>query len=122
MRRGHVATAPFLPVPGGVVRDGETESASPEGFFGLLDADASETLVVGDWNSLPEASFRGLHRVRRGQPRYPAADVLLEIAAMGASRDEFSSVDDLRPIYIREPDAAINWPDLQEGLWPGDAS
>ncbi len=119
IRRGQIATAPFLPVPGGVVRDGETELATPEGFFGLLDADPNETLVVGDWHSLPEKSFRGLHRVRRGRPRYPAADVLLEIAAVKAAQEEFAAPEEVRPLYLREPDAAINWTEFDaEGLWP----
>lgn len=120
VRRGTIATAPYQPVPGGVVPDGQPELASPEDFFGLLDADPNESLVIGDWKCLPETAFRGLHRVKRGRPRYPSADVLLEIAGMRAARDEFSSPEDLRPRYMREPDAAINWSDFrEEGLWPG---
>ena len=123
VRRGEVATAPFRPVPGGVVRDGPTEIVTAEQLPALIDARAGDALVVGDWLSLPEGLFKGMHRTRVGRPRYPAADVMLEIAAMRARQQEFASSEDIHPVYLREPDAAINWADFrEEGMWPGTAS
>lgn len=123
VRRGQIATAPFRPVPGGVMPDGSRELVSPEEFHALLDADRNDTLIVGEWQMLPDAIFRGLHRARKGRPRYPSADVLLEIAEMRAAQDEFAGIEDLQPIYLREPDAKINWAEFrEEGLWPGAAS
>jgi hypothetical protein len=64
--------------------------------------------------------LRGLHRSRRGRPRFPSAEVLLEIADMRATSDNVANSEDVRPIYLREPDARINWSDFrEEGLWPG---
>ena len=123
VRRGQIATAAFRPVPGGVMPDGPRELVSPEEFHALLDADRNDTLIVGDWQMLPDAVFRGLHQARKGRPRYPSADVLLEIAEMRAIQDEFAGIEDLQPIYLREPDAKINWSEFrEEGLWPGAAS
>ncbi len=123
VRRGQVATAPYRPVPGGVVPDGPRELCSPEEFRGLLDADPGETLLVGDWHALPEDALRGLHRTKRGRPRYPTADVLLDIAEMRAAQNEFAGAEEVRPLYMRDPDANINWSDFrEEGLWPGAAS
>lgn len=123
VRRGQVATAPYRPVPGGVAPDGDRELCSPDELRGLIDADPAETLVVGDWPSLPDDVRRGLSRTRFGRPRYPSADMLLEIAEMRADRDEFAGAAELRPIYLREPDARINWSEFrEEGLWPGAAS
>lgn len=123
VRRGQIATAAFRPVPGGVMPDGPRELVSPEEFHALLDADRNDTLIVGDWQMLPDAVFRGLHRARKGRPRYPSADVLLEIAEMRAAQGEFAGIEDLQPIYLREPDAKINWSEFrEEGLWPGAAS
>lgn len=124
VRRGEVATCPYRPVPGGVVRDGMTEVVGPEEFGALVDATGEDSLVVGEWQVLPERVLRGLHRVKTGRPRYPSADVLLEIAALKAAADEFVGPEDVRPLYLREPDAQINWTDIREegGAWPGAAS
>jgi tRNA threonylcarbamoyladenosine biosynthesis protein TsaB len=122
IRRGQYATRPFLPVPGGVAPDGSPEIVSAEGLHNLLDSDAEDTLIVGDVAGLPPVALRGLHRVKRGRPRYPSADVLLEVAAMHAKRDNFVRPEDIRPLYMREPDARINWSDFrEEGVWPGAA-
>ncbi|HEX9645032.1 MAG TPA: tRNA (adenosine(37)-N6)-threonylcarbamoyltransferase complex dimerization subunit type 1 TsaB [Acidimicrobiia bacterium] len=123
VRRGQIATAPYRPVPGGVVPDGGAELATPEAFRAMIDADPEDTLVVGQWDALPDGLLRGLHRVRTGRPRYPGADVLLEIAALRTVNEDYARPEDVRPFYLREPDAAINWSDFrEEGSWPGAAS
>ena len=122
VRRGQYATRPFLPVPGGVAPDGVPEIVTAEGLHSLIESDAEDTLLVGDTQALPPSALRGLHRVRVGRPRYPSADVLLEIAAIHATRNNFVRPEDVRPLYMREPDAAINWSDFrEEGVWPGAA-
>ncbi|MGI9608884.1 MAG: tRNA (adenosine(37)-N6)-threonylcarbamoyltransferase complex dimerization subunit type 1 TsaB, partial [Acidimicrobiia bacterium] len=80
VRRNEIATAPYRPVPGGVIKDGGPEVVSSEGFAALLDSTADDTLVVGDVEALPAGTLRGLHRVKVGRPRWPSADVLLELA------------------------------------------
>ncbi len=129
VRRGQIATQPFHPVPGGVVADGDPEMVTPEELRGLLEADPADTLVVGDWESLPDAVLRGLHRVKRGRPRYLSADVVLEIGALKAARDDFATPEHVRPVYLREPDARINWSQIKGrqatadgGFWPEAAS
>ncbi len=119
MRRGQVAAAPYRPLPGGVAPDGAAEVVGPDEFRAMLDADPSDTLVVGDWQALPGMMWGGLHRVRLGRPRYPSADVMLEIAEMRASRGDFVATGDVRPDYMREPDVQINWKTFRsEGIWP----
>ena len=123
VRRGQVATAPFSPVPGGVVRDGPTEIVTPHELGARIDADGTEALLVGDWSALPESIYTGSHHTKVGRPRYPAADVLLEIAMLRAERDDYGAPEAIRPLYLREPDAAINWSEFrEEGIWPGAAS
>ena len=123
VRRGEVATAPFRPVPGGVMRDGPTEVVTPEMLCALIDSRPSEALVVGDHQSLPESLFTGMHRTKTGRPRYPSADVMLEIAAIRSRQEDFPGPEDIRPLYLREPDAAINWAEFrEEGMWPGAES
>ena len=121
VRRGQIATCAFRPVPGGVMRDGEPEILSPEALRAMLESDTEETLLVGDVDALPEGFFPGLHRVRRGRPRYPSAEVMLEIAALRATHEDFPVTVEIAPLYMREPDAAINWTTFrEEGVWPGE--
>jgi tRNA threonylcarbamoyl adenosine modification protein YeaZ len=119
MRRGQFAVAPFRPLPGGVAPDGAPEVIKPDDFRALLEAEGSDSLVVGDWESMPDRTWTGLHRVRKGRPRYPSADTIIEIATMKATRGETTDIDDVRPLYMREPDVQINWKAFRtEDGWP----
>jgi tRNA threonylcarbamoyladenosine biosynthesis protein TsaB len=119
MRRGQVAVAPYRPLPGGVAPDGEAEVVGSDEFQAILESDNSEVLVVGDWQVLGERVWSSLHRVRRGRPRYPSAEVILEIAAIKAAHPDPADRGDVRPLYMREPDVQINWKAFRsEGLWP----
>lgn len=119
MRRGQFAVAPFRPLPGGVAPDGAPEVIKPDDFRALLEAEGSDSLVVGDWESMPDSTWSGLHRVRKGRPRYPTAATIIEIAAMKASSGQLTEIDDVRPLYMREADVQINWTAFRtEDAWP----
>ncbi len=122
IRRGQYATRPFRPVPGGVAPDGLAEIVTGDGLHNLIESDAEDTLLVGDTAGLPATVMRGLHKTRKGRPRYPSADVLLEIASLRSGSADYVRPEDVRPLYMREPDAQINWSDFrEEGVWPGAA-
>lgn len=122
VRRGEIATRPFRPVPGGVVRDGSAEVCTPVEFAATIEAHPEDSLVVGDLKALPDGFFRGMHRVKQGRPRYPSADIALEYGALAAGREEYAGAEDIQPLYMREPDARINWTEFrEEGQWPGAA-
>mgnify|MGYP001822796594 CR=1 FL=1 len=112
-RRGEFAVAPYQPVPGGVVREGAVELVSPDAFRAILAGDRRDSLVVGDWQSLPEGVFRGLHGIKTGRPRYPSSDAVVELAWARAQKDELPHPDEVRPRYLREPDVRINWTDFR---------
>ncbi len=119
MRRGQFAVAPFRPLPGGVAPDGSPEVVTPEYFKALLESEASDSLVVGDWASMPESTWTGLQEVRRGRPRYPSTETIIEIAAMKVEQGNVTNADDIRPIYMREPDVQIRWEAFRsQGAWP----
>lgn len=118
VRRGEVAVAPYRPVPGGVVRDGVPELVTPDQFRAVLESSNQDVLLVGDVTPL-EGSLRGLQRVRVGRPRYPSAEALLELAVQQVEREEFPRPEEVRPLYLREPDVSINWERFrEEGAWP----
>lgn len=118
VRRGEVAAGPYRPVPGGVVRDGAGDLYTAAAFRATLDSDPGETLVVGDWAALPDGTLRGVHGMKTGRPRYPAAAAVADIARVRAERGEVPHPDEVRPRYLREPDVTINWGDFrEEGPW-----
>ncbi len=118
VRRGEFAVSRYRPVPGGVVKEGTTELVKPEVLRAMVDSSSGQSLVVGDVGSLPEGLFRGLHRVKTGKPRYPYAVALAEIGHGKYDKGEYPAPDDIRPLYLREPDVTINWEKLRpEGPW-----
>jgi tRNA A37 threonylcarbamoyladenosine modification protein TsaB len=85
----------------------------------MLESDPGEVLLVGDTPALPEGFLRGLHRVRDGRPRYPSADVLVEVAAGALEKEEAPHPDEIRPLYLREPDVNLNWDAIRpDSPWP----
>jgi len=109
VRRGEFAVASYRPVPGGVVKDGPAEIVRPDVFRAMLESDPDDVLLVGDVPSLPEGITRGLHRVKTGRPRYPVADVLVEVAHPMLEKGTVPHPDEIRPLYLREPDVTLNW-------------
>lgn len=122
VRRGEFAVAGYRPVPGGVVKDGLPELVTAERFRALLESDPEDVLLVGDHQSLPEGTIRGLHRVKVGEPRFPSTAALAEIGASLIDKDDVPHPDEVKPFYLREPDVTINWSILRdEGPWGGAA-
>lgn len=119
VRKGELAVASYHPVPGGVVKDGPIQLLTPEGFRAVLEADPEEALVVGDWESFPGSMLRGVQGVRTGRPRFPSAEAMLELVVQRVEREDFPPPEDVRPMYLREPDADIDWQQFREELeWP----
>lgn len=117
-RRGEFAVARYRPVPGGVVRQSDTELMNPDQVRAALESTAEDSLVVGDAGELSEGFLRGMHHVKTARPRYPYAVALAEIGAGKYDRDEYPSPEEIRPLYMREPDVTINWEKLrEEGPW-----
>ena len=70
-----------------------------------------EVLMVGDGAHRYSEAFEGLTKVEivdRGNS-YPSAISLVQLAHAQALREEFSAIDAIHPIYLRRPDAEINW-------------
>jgi tRNA threonylcarbamoyladenosine biosynthesis protein TsaB len=123
VRRGEVAVAGYRPVPGGVVKDGIAEIVGPDRLRAVLESDPDDILLVGDVPALPDGLLRGLHRVKGGRPRYPSADVLVELAATMLDKDTSPHPDEVRPMYLRDPDVSLNWSAIRpESPWSEEAS
>lgn len=112
-RRGQIATAPYRPVPGGVVREGPIELMRPDEFQAQLGATEAEALVVGDYQALGEGVLSSTRHVKFGRPRFPTADLGMEMAVRMLDSGDVPLAEDVRPLYLREADVAINWTDFR---------
>jgi tRNA threonylcarbamoyladenosine biosynthesis protein TsaB len=120
-RRGEVFWALYRPVPGGVQRITEYAATSPEQLASELLALGEETLAVGDGACRYGPLLAAVDRVTVGDwgSAYPSASVLVELAHPIALREEFVTVSQLSPLYLRPADVRINW--VERGDVPGRA-
>lgn len=110
-RRGEVFRGLYRQVPGGVQRLAPPRLCRPDDLASELEARREECLVVGD-GALRHAEILAQDaRVELASSglAHPSADVLVELAHAWAVREEFVQPAELLPLYLRKPDAAVNW-------------
>ena len=110
-RRGELYFAFYRQVPGGVQRLGEPELGSPDDLASEIIARGEECLLVGDGGLRYADMFTGLSKVELASRElaYPSARSLVQLAHAQALREEWVNPWDLQPLYLRPPDAEINW-------------
>ena len=110
-RRGELFTAFYRQVPGGIQRLGPHHVVSPDDLASELLATAEECLLVGDGALRYREVFDGLHKVEIAEEglAHPAASSLVMLAHAQALREQWVKPWDLQPLYLRKPDAEINW-------------
>ncbi|MEQ8717223.1 MAG: tRNA (adenosine(37)-N6)-threonylcarbamoyltransferase complex dimerization subunit type 1 TsaB [Acidimicrobiales bacterium] len=106
-RRGEVFYAFYRQVPGGVQRVTGHRVASPEDLASELVASGEEILLVGDGALRHSDVFEGIARVEIAEQglAYPTAGSLVQLAHARALREDFVKPWELRPLYLRLPDA-----------------
>lgn len=110
-RRGEVFHARYRPTPGGVQRIAGPEVSSPAELRAELQASDREYLLVGDgalrygeeWDDMVRAE------VAEQYLAHPNAASLVQLAHARALREDFVQPWQLEPLYLRPPDAEINW-------------
>lgn len=110
-RRGELFTAAYRQVPGGVQRLDGHRIASPDDLAGELEATREEVLLVGDGALRYQDTFSHLAHVELGDQglAHPSAASLVQLAHARALREDFVKPWELEPLYLRRPDAEINW-------------
>ncbi len=110
-RRGEIYHAFYRQVPGGVQRVTEYAVATPDDLASELLATGEELLLVGDGAHRYREVFEGLAKVEIVDQAnsQPSAASLVQLAHARALREDFSQPGDIEPIYLRRPDAEINW-------------
>ena len=110
-RRGEVFSARYKPVPGGVQRVDEPRVSTPEELAADLVASGEEVLMVGDGSERYRDVFSKISHVEFAGTglSFPSARSLVELAHPRAMREEFVAPNEIEPMYLRLPDAEINW-------------
>ena len=110
-RRGEVFWAFYRQVPGGVQRVTPHQVGDPDDLGSELLATGEDCLLVGDGARRYADRFEDAARVEVGDQglAYPSAASLVQLAHARALREEFVNPWELEPLYLRRPDAEINW-------------
>lgn len=110
-RRGEVFHARYRPTPGGVQRTAGPEVSTPHELRAELQASDREYLLVGDGALRYGDEWDGMVRVEVAEQylAHPNAASLVQLAHARAIREEFVQPWELEPLYLRPPDAEINW-------------
>ncbi len=110
-RRNELYYALYRQVPGGVQRISEPTVGSADDLASELLALSEEVLLVGDGAHRYREAFDGLTKVEivdQGNS-FPSAASLVQLAHARALREDFQQIDSIQPMYLRRPDAEINW-------------
>ncbi len=110
-RRGEVFSAHYNAVAGGVQRITEPRVSTPDELAADLAAAGEDVLMVGDGGERYREIFSEVSHVEFAGARlqYPSARSLVELAHPTAMRKEFVTPAEIEPMYLRLPDAEINW-------------
>ena len=110
-RRGELFYAFYRQVPGGVQRLSEHHIGTPDDLASELLASGEDCLLVGDGALRYAETFEGLSKVEVADTGFahPSAASLVQLAHAQALREQWVKPWDLQPLYLRAPDAEINW-------------
>ncbi len=110
-RRGEVFHATYRAVPGGVQRMTEPGVATPDDLLSDIVAEHDEVLLVGDGALHNHGVFENVSGVEIADNRlaFPSASSLVMLAHALALREEFVRPDQIKPLYLRRPDAEAKW-------------
>ncbi len=110
-RRGELFYAFYRQVPGGVQRISPHQVGSPDDLASEILATGEECLMVGDGAQRYREVFEGLKKIEIVEEGFahPSASSLVMLAHAQALREQWVKPWDLQPLYLRKPDAEINW-------------
>ena len=108
-RKSEVFYAMYLPVPGGTQRVAEPMVGPVHELVADLMARNQDVLCVGDGaRRYGDEILEGYH-CEIGGDAHPSASPLVQLAHARALREDWVNAREIEPMYLRAPDAAINW-------------
>lgn len=110
-RRGELFYALYRPVPGGVQRVVEPTCGRVDDFIGDVVERGHELVCVGDGALRYAEEIQGELRCDVAEQflSRPSAAPLVQLAHARALREEWVNPWEIQPMYLRLPDAQINW-------------
>ena len=110
-RKGELFYAFYRPVPGGIQRVSEPRVGSPDDLVADLVARGQNVIVVGDGGLRYRDEIDAGMRCEFAEQflAYPSAAPLVQLAHARALREEWVNPWEIQPLYLRAPDAQINW-------------
>lgn len=110
-RKGEVFYAFYRPVPGGMQRVTEPQVGRPDDLAADLMARGQHTLCVGDGALRYREAIVDATRCDVAEQflSYPSAAPLVQLAHARALREDWVNPWEIQPLYLRAPDAQINW-------------
>jgi tRNA threonylcarbamoyladenosine biosynthesis protein TsaB len=120
-RRGELFYAFYRQVPGGVQRLSDLQLGTPDDLASELIASRDEVLLVGDGARRYAEVFDGITKVDLADQSVdcPSAVSLVQLAHAQALREQWIKPWELHPLYLRKPDAEINWATRDGGVARG---
>ncbi len=108
-RKGEVFYAMYRQVPGGLQQVAPPQVGSVDDLIADLLARSQDVLCVGDGAlRYREEILDGFH-CEIGGVAHPSAAPLVQLAHARALREDWVNAWEIEPIYLRAPDAKINW-------------
>ncbi len=110
-RKGEVFYGFYRPVPGGVQRVGEPRCGRAEDLAADIIARKEDMLCVGDGALRYRDEISADVRCEFAEQflSRPSAAPLVQLAHARALREEWVNPWEIQPLYLRAPDAQINW-------------
>jgi tRNA threonylcarbamoyladenosine biosynthesis protein TsaB len=117
-RRNEVFHAFYRPSPGGIQRMTDYRVERPENLAIGIASRPEEVLMVGNGALLYREMFQDLGSVAEMgtmSHSFPQARALVELALPRMYREEFDSLYDLKPLYLRRSAKKIQWEKIRGG-------
>ena len=110
-RKGEVFYAFYRPVPGGVQRVTEPQVAAVDDLVADLIARGQNVLCVGDGALRYRDEIASCVNCDFAEQflSFPSAAPLVQLAHARALREDWVNPWEIQPMYLRAPDAQINW-------------
>jgi tRNA threonylcarbamoyladenosine biosynthesis protein TsaB len=108
-RKGEVFSAMYRQVPGGIQQISDPMVGTIDDLVADLMARSQDALLVGDGARRYAEEIREGFHCEIGGDAYPSAGPLVQLAHARALREEWVQAREIEPVYLRAPDALINW-------------
>lgn len=114
-RRNEIFHAFYKASPGGIQRMSPYRIARPEHLAVGLESRPEEVLLVGSGALLYRKEFEDITVVELGtmSQSFPDARALIELSLPRMYREEYDSLYDLKPLYLRRSAQRIQWERMQ---------